>query len=358
MTSPAAAAAVPGSGSAPPSADYEFNLGITSENSLHILQPSCCTSLSSSSVLYDHHLWLQRGLVWYYGFNHEEAILCFHEALKLNPYCPLAHYGISLCHGPNYNTRYMSKDEFPSATDAYGFALRANELIRLPLIRQDLTEIEIDLIEALACRYDPVDPHTTEVEFDHKINEYIAALEVVYHKYPHHPCVACMFVEALLNTNPWKLWDLTSGVPTTAAAQARHILELSLAEHPHHPGLNHFYIHLLEMSPYPEAALKSCEILRYHCSPDAGHLIHMPSHIYVLLGMYDDAVQCNIEAIKADEKYHSKAGNLNCYTGYRIHNIHFVSYAAMFAGRHPPPPREYLPISSQGNFNSHILMHK
>lgn len=314
--------------------DYDYNLGhIPQINRFHLLEPSCVPPNL------DQQHWLQKGFIWYYGFNHEEAISCFQQALSINNQCPMSYYGISLCHGPNYNTKFMTRDEFPSAKIAYNYAKIANELILIPEIRQGFTQLEIDLIEALTCRYNPVEDGDgndgTVEQFDHNIKEYIHALEGVYQKYPHHACVACMYVEALLNTNPWKHWDLTTGQPTPEAQLAKEILESALLLHPYHPGLNHFNIHLLEMSPYPEAALKSCEILRYHCSPDAGHLIHMPSHIYVLLGMYDEAAQCNIEAIRADEKYHLKAGNINYYTGYRIHNIHFVAYAAMFAGEIP-----------------------
>jgi tetratricopeptide (TPR) repeat protein len=307
--------------------NYEFDLGLTRENIFHLLQPSCVpTNLSQQC-------WLQRGFVWYYAFNHEEAIFCFNKALMLNQECPMAHYGISLCHGPNYNTRYMTRDDFPSAEVAYNSGKKANELILIPSIREGHSEVEIALIEALSCRYNPVDPSTTQNQIDHNIVEFIAAMAVVYAKYPDHACVACLYVEALLNTNPWKHWDLSTGQPSPSAQLAQQILEVSLVAHPNHPGLNHFNIHLLEMSPFPEAALQSCEILRFHCSPDLGHLIHMPSHIYVLLGLYDEAAQANIEAIRADNKYQLKAGNLNYYTGYRIHNIHFVSYAAMFAGQ-------------------------
>lgn len=307
--------------------EYEFNLGITSDNIHHIIEPSCYPSNITQQ------LWLKRGFIWYYSFNHEEAINCFNEALQINNLCPIACYGISISHGPNYNTKYMTKDDFPSAELAYIYCKKANDIIKEnKLIYSHLTSIEIDLIEALQCRYNYVDSNTPGEQFNHNIHEYINALEIVYNKYPDNACVGSMYVEALLNTNPWKHWDLTTGLPSEPAVKARNILSRLLQLHPYHPGLNHFNIHLLEMSPYPEEALPSCDVLRYNCVPDAGHLIHMPSHIYILLGMYDDAAQCNIEAIRADEKYHIKAGNMNYYTGYRIHNIHFVSYAAMFSG--------------------------
>ena len=322
--------------------DYEFDLNIKIEeeeikgnerikkditNFHHLLIP---TTFPFNKI---QQLWLQRGFIWYYSFNHEEAISCFNESKSINDLCPISYYGLSLCHGPNYNTKYMTKDDFPSAELAYLYCKQANNLILIPSIRESLTNIEIDLIEALSCRYNnPNDYNPLTTEFDHNINEYVQALEKVFNKYPNHPCVGCLYVEALLNTNPWKLWNLTTGKPSESAQQAYDILKRLLLLHPNHPGLNHFNIHLLEMSPYPEEALESCQILRYNCVPDAGHLVHMPSHIYILLGMYNEAAQCNIEAIIADEKYHKNQGNMNYYTGYRIHNIHFVAYAAMFAG--------------------------
>eukprot|EP00602_Paraphysomonas_sp_CaronLab_P009316 CAMPEP_0185035692 /NCGR_PEP_ID=MMETSP1103-20130426/27546_1 /TAXON_ID=36769 /ORGANISM="Paraphysomonas bandaiensis, Strain Caron Lab Isolate" /LENGTH=477 /DNA_ID=CAMNT_0027572907 /DNA_START=299 /DNA_END=1735 /DNA_ORIENTATION=- len=196
-----------------------------------------------------------------------------------------------------------------------------------------LSDIEKSLVEALQCRFNPLNDVNDGKPVDQNTLAYIDAMKEVYDKYPDSACVACMYAEALMNTAPWKLWNLDTGIPTPYAERARAVLSNALAFAPGHPGLNHFLIHLMEMSPEPYVALEACQKLRYECCPDAGHLIHMPSHIYVLLGMYDDAADCNIEAIAVDNKYVAKEGIFNYYTGYRIHNMHFVAYAAMFAGQ-------------------------
>lgn len=174
----------------------------------------------------------------------------------------MAHYGISLSHGPNYNTKFMTRDSFPSAEAAFSHAQLANNLILDPMIREKLSPVEIALVEALRCRFNPVVEDGTS-QIDQNTEGYIDALQVVYERFPDVPCVASMYAESLMNTDPWKLWDLNTGLPTTYASRAKIVLEKALTTAPHHPGLNHFYIHLMEMSPTPESALTSCDILRY-----------------------------------------------------------------------------------------------
>ena len=303
-------------------------------------------------------LWLSRGIVWYYGFNHEEAIVCFQNALKLDENCVMAHFGISISHAPNYNTETMNRDTFPSAKDAYEHCHTALRLIQQPDIRAGLSEIEIALVEALECRFDDVfseeyrakmlqrraqqeaeegEEHKTEhgpIEaepVEQNTDAYAEAMRLVYNRYPADANIACTYAEALLNKSPWVLWDLDSGEPKAHAVIARGVIEKALLLAPNHPGLNHFYVHLMEMSPTPELALPACAVLRKYC-PSAGHLIHMPSHIYVLLGMWREAVQANEDAAAQDREYVRKEGIYNYYTGYRIHNLHFIAYAAMVAG--------------------------
>lgn len=175
----------------------------------------------------------------------------------------MAHYGISLSHGPNYNTKFMTRDDFPSAQAAYSHAQVANELILDPHIRSRMSNIEIALVEALRCRFNPVENDGAQ-QIEQNTLAYIDALENVYHKFETIPCVASLYAEALLNTNPWKLWDLNTGVPTSFAGRAQAVLEKALRTAPNHPGLNHFYIHLMEMSPSPEKALASCSVLRFN----------------------------------------------------------------------------------------------
>jgi tetratricopeptide (TPR) repeat protein len=319
---------------------YPFDLGV--ENGAHkiiaLQEFSSQSNPAGATDLNTCQLWLSRGLLWYYAFNHEEAIQCFKKALELGDNPVMAHYYISASNGPNYNTCTMNKDDFPSATDAFTHARLAKELLNFPEIRSHVTELEVDLVEALQCRFkDPATLLTeegvpvTNEPIEQNTDAFTQAMLRVYFKYPEDPNVAALYAESLMNKGPWRLWDLNTGKPSGHALLAQRVLEKALKIAPNHPGLNHFYVHLMEMSPTPEVCLPSCAVLRKYF-PSAGHLIHMPSHIYVLLGMYQDAAEANIDAWEVDEVYVKKEGIFNYYTGYRIHNMHFISYAAMFAG--------------------------
>ena len=148
--------------------------------------------------------------------------------------------------------------------------------------------------------------------------------------------VATLFADALMNVTPWGLWDLKTGEPAPGAhtLEAKAVLECALSDPASdgHPGLLHMYIHLMEMSSTPEAALSKANLLR-GLVPDAGHLHHMPTHLDILCGDYESAAIWNLEAIKADEKFLSRAGPVNFYTLYRSHDYHFRIYAAMFSGQ-------------------------
>ena len=182
----------------------------------------------------------------------------------------------------------------------------------------------------------------------------------VYARFPDDLDVATLFAEALMNRTPWQLWDLTSGEPASGAdtVEAIGVLEAALARMEAagdglHPGLLHMYIHLMEMSPHPERALRVGDRLR-DLVPDAGHLIHMPTHIDVLCGHYNDVVVGNQKAIEADRKYLEREGPLNFYSLYRCHDYHFRIYGAMFLGQLGPaleaademsdPPEELLRV--------------
>ena len=314
---------------------YPFDLGV--ENGGHkiisLLEFSTKDASNNTNELNTSQLWLSRGLLWYFAFNHEEAILCFQKALEIGDNSVMAHYFISACNGPNYNTEMMNIKDFPSATDAYQHAKKAMELANDSEIRKYLSDIEYDLVIALQCRFK--DPSTLPADstdpVEQETDAFIEAMLGVYNKYPNDPNVAALYAEALMNKGPWRLWDLNTGTPSPHAVLTQEVIERALVLAPNHPGLNHFFVHLMEMSPRPELALPSCAVLRKYF-PSAGHLIHMPSHIYVLLGMYQDAAEANIEAVVVDEVYVRKEGIFNYYTGYRIHNMHFISYAAMFAG--------------------------
>jgi tetratricopeptide (TPR) repeat protein len=162
----------------------------------------------------------------------------------------------------------------------------------------------------------------------------------VYRQYPDDLDVATIFVEAILNRTPWRMWDLKTGDVAEGAGtvEAREVLERAMREDPaamRHPGILHLYVHLMEMSPFPELALRAGDVLRT-LVPDAGHLIHMPTHIDVQCGAYHDVVVDNQRGIAADRKYYDKMGALNFYSAYRVHNYHFAIYGAMFLGQYEP----------------------
>ena len=161
-----------------------------------------------------------------------------------------------------------------------------------------------------------------------------------YRAHPDDLDIRCIFAEAILNRTPWKMWDARTGEPSSGAGtlEAREVLESAFRELPgaaSHPGLLHLHVHLMEMSPHPELALVSGDRLR-EVAPDMGHLVHMPTHIDIQCGHYRDAMHWNQKASVADRKFYDRAGPMNFYSGYRIHNYHFAAYGAMFLGQFAP----------------------
>jgi tetratricopeptide (TPR) repeat protein len=276
-------------------------------------------------------VWFDRGLTWLYGFNHEEAIVCFEKAIATDPGCVLAHWGIAHAIGPNYNKMWevFTPDEKVAALARAHDALTAAQAGLA-----GATPAERALVEALAHRF-PVDPM---VEDYGPWNEaFSASMRRVHEEFPEDLDVAAIFAEALMNRTPWKLWDLPRRRPADGSSteEARRVLEQAFATQPaawDHPGLLHMYIHLMEMSPRPEKALPHGDRL-VDLVPDSGHLVHMATHIDVLCGDYQNVVWRNHRAAEVDRKYFAHAGGENFYTIYRIHNLHFEMYGAMFLAR-------------------------
>ncbi|MGC0379366.1 hypothetical protein [Streptomyces sp. SAI-229] len=278
----------------------------------------------------DAQLWFDRGLVWTYAFNHEEAVVCFEKAAEADPDCAMAHWGIAYALGPNYNKPWEAFDGDELA-DTVARTHRAVERAHEKAARA--TPVERALIEALRARY----PQAEAAEDCSVWNEpYADRMLAVYENAPGDPDVATLCADALMNLTPWQLWDLRTGRPAEGARtlEAKAVLDgaLATAAGARHPGVLHLYVHLMEMSPAPEAALTVADRLR-GAVPDAGHLLHMPSHLEVLCGDYRRVVSDNTAAVAADEKYLERAGAMNFYTLYRAHNHHFRIYGAMFAGQ-------------------------
>ncbi|MBX9392089.1 hypothetical protein K4749_00365 [Streptomyces sp. TRM72054] len=275
-------------------------------------------------------LWFDRGLIWTYAFHHEEAVSCFEAAAAADPDCAMAYWGIAYALGPNYNKPWEAFDaqELVSAVDrAHAAVERAHEK------SAGATPVERALIEALRARY----PQSEAVEDCSVWNEpYADRMRAVYELAPDDLDIVTLYADALMNLMPWQLWDIRTGEPAEGARtlEAKDVLERAIAteDGERHPGVLHMYIHLMEMSATPEAALTVADRLRV-LVPDAGHLLHMPSHLDVLCGDYRRVVSGNSEAIAADEKFLARSGAMNFYTLYRSHNYHFKIYGAMFLGQ-------------------------
>jgi tetratricopeptide (TPR) repeat protein len=260
-------------------------------------------------------------------------VRCFERAASADPRCAMAWWGIAYAAGPNYNKQWKAFDTVDlerSLLTAYKATAEAMKWA------PQASAVERALIEPLGLRYPSGEPgQVTPIWND----DYAAAMRRVYRDHAQDLDVAALFAEASMNRTPWQLWNTEAGKPAEGAdtLEAIDVLEkaMRLPGGDTHPGLLHMYIHLMEMSPFPERALKAGDRLR-HVVPDAGHLLHMPTHIDVLCGDYLNVVEWNERAIKVDRKYLAKEGALNFYSLYRCHNYHFKLYGAMFLGQFAP----------------------
>jgi tetratricopeptide (TPR) repeat protein len=277
-------------------------------------------------------LWFDRGLNWLYGFNHAEAIACFQKTLSHDPGCAMAYWGISYAAGPNYNLPWHLYDPAGKAAAlAVAYDAMQGALARV----ERASPVEQALIRALPARYPQRETIEDQAPWD---AAYADAMRPVFHAHRDDLEVRHVFVEAIMNLTPWKMWDLkTGGIAEGAGTlEAMDVLEGALRDVPaawDHPGLLHLYVHLMEMSPFPQRALRAGDRLR-DLVPDAGHLIHMPTHIDVLCGHYRDVLVYNQKAIAADRKFLAREGAMNVYALYRTHDHHFAIYGAMFLGQY------------------------
>lgn len=275
-------------------------------------------------------VWFDRGLVWAYAFNHDEAIRCFERALDRDPEFAIARWGIAYAVGPNYNKAWEAFDPVDLATSLE----RARAEL---LLARDgrATDVERDLIDALAARFptaNPADAHA--LASGHAA--YADAMVRIGDAHPDDVDVQALTADALLNVTAWALWDTATGEPAEGSRvlEAKDILDVALTTPAgrSHPGVLHLYIHAMEMSAVPEVALPAADLLR-GLVPDAGHLQHMASHIDVLCGDYRASVVANLAAVRADRVFVEREGPLNFYSLYRAHDLHFIVYSAMFEGR-------------------------
>ena len=279
-------------------------------------------------------LWFDRGLNWLFGFNHGEAVKCFKKALEHDAECAMAHWGISYASGPNYNLPWHLYDPhgkqmaLEASYDAMQAALQHAE---------KASPVEQALIHALPARYPQREAIEDMAPWD---KAFTNEIRKVFEKYPDDLEVRAVFAESIMNETPWKMWDLASGKPAEDAGteEAMRVLEGAFDTIPaswDHPGLLHLYVHLMEMSPFPQRALRAGDRLR-EIMPDSGHLKHMPTHLDVLCGFYHDVLVYNQKALIPDRRFLAYSDDPGIYLIYVIHNFHFAIYGAMFLGQYTP----------------------
>jgi tetratricopeptide (TPR) repeat protein len=259
------------------------------------------------------------GLTLIYGFNHEEALRKFQRAAELDPKSPMPLWGVAMAVGPNYNLDVDLERE-KQAYDAIQKALQ---------LAAAAPESERAYVEALAKRFTN-DPHANLKQF---AANYSVAMREVARRYTDDPDAGVLFAESMMDLNPWHLWS-NDGKPAPGTEEIVATLERVLRRSPDHVGANHFYIHAMEASPFPERALPSAKRLETMV-PAAGHLVHMPSHIYENVGDFHLAVISNEQAVAADQAFLATAPPGGMYGAmYFGHNLHFLAYAAMMEGNY------------------------
>ena len=265
----------------------------------------------------DAQLFINQGLLLAYGFNHAEAARSFGEAARLDPACAMAYWGMALVGGPNINMD-MSADAEPQA---YKLVQRAMAL------KKGVSEREQAYIEALSRRYSG-DAHADRGALN---RAYADAMRALHNRYPDDLDAATLYAEALMDLRPWDYW-MRDGAPYPETLEIMRVLESVLARQPNHPGAIHLYIHTVEVGR-PELAEAAAERL-LTLAPGAGHLVHMPSHIFRRLGRYADASRTNEMAIAADEDYITQCRAQGVYPlAYYPHNVHFLWDSTSMEGR-------------------------
>ncbi len=263
--------------------------------------------------------YFDQGLRLYYAFNHEEAVRSFREAQRLDPGCGMCWWGEALALGPNIN---MPME--PAAESAAWQAVRrAREVLDAE------TPLERALVEALATRYGQPPQVDLRASLD---SAYTRAMASVARRFPDDTEAAVLWAESVMDLSPWSYWNV-DGTPRDGMGAALARLESVMARTPDHPGACHFYIHAVEAVD-PDRALPCAERLAA-LMPGAGHLVHMPGHIYIRVGRYADAIAANEHAVHADERWiQDQRPGMGVYTaGYYPHNYDFLAFAASMAGR-------------------------
>ncbi|HTK58788.1 MAG TPA: tetratricopeptide repeat protein [Sphingomicrobium sp.] len=265
--------------------------------------------------------YFDQGMAFAYGFNHAAAIASFREAQRLDPDCAMCWWGESLAYGPNINA--------PLTPDANSLALKS--IAEAQQRTASVTPPERALIMALAKRYS-ADPNAKRADLD---GAYADAMLTVARYYPQHDDISLLAAEAAMDTLPWDYWEPDKQSAKPRLGEAIRLVETVLARNPDHPQAPHLFIHLMENGPDPKRAEAAADRLS-SLARDAGHLVHMPAHIYYRLGRWKDSIRVNIDAAHQDEAYIKESGDKGFVRyGYYPHNVHFIVTSAQMGGDLP-----------------------
>ena len=258
-----------------------------------------------------------QGLRLIYAFNHDEAAHSFQHAAELDPKLAMAYWGVAEAVGPNYNDP-ASDDRFKAAHEAIQKAVD---------LEANASPTEKAYIEAMAKRF-PADPKADRRK---AAEDYRDAMREVVKQYPDDLDAATLFAESGMNLHPWGLWH-PDGTPEAGTEEIVSTLESVIRRDPNHLGAIHYYIHAVEASTSPERALAGANRLAA-LAPAAGHIVHMPAHVYIRTGDYDSAVKTNQKAAAADEAYIKSSGAQGIYPMmYYSHNLHFIAMCSAMNG--------------------------
>lgn len=265
----------------------------------------------------DAQKYFDQGLAFLFAFNHDEAMRSFREAIRIDPDCAMAYWGIAYASGPHINRTAVPPERETQAQEALKQALAK---------MAHVSETNQGLILALQSRHaDPAPTDRTPLN-----QEYAKAMSELWKRFPKDADVGALFAESLMNLQPWDLWTLDGqpkGQTTTITATLESVMKLN----PDHPLALHLYIHAQEASPEPGKADEAADRLR-HLQPGLGHMVHMPSHIDIRRGRWQAAIEANERAIRADARYRQTSPRQEFYRVYMLHNHHMLAFAAMMQG--------------------------
>jgi tetratricopeptide (TPR) repeat protein len=299
----------------PPQTLAEWSQGARLYDGLGTFHRAVTTRVPEAQRYFD------QGMRFVWAFNHDEATRSFAKAAGLDPACASCWWGVALTLGPNYNMPMMAEARAKAGWEA---------LARARAAAPAASPVEQALIEALSKRFlgdKPLDPSNSAPP----LRAYVEAMRAVAARFPDDMDVQTLYAEALMNTNPWKLWN-ADGTPGPGTPDILAALRKVLAKDPKHPGANHYWIHAVEASPHPEQAVASAEVLN-GMMPAAGHLEHMPAHIFERVGRYEEAAEANRKGAAADLAYLGATAPPDYYPMYLIHNFQFLAYSAAMEGR-------------------------